>query len=334
MRENKAAFYIIIVLLVISIPASLLGIYYKFFAPEEETIVEAPRVKNFFEDGMLNFYEYNELIGTYTCQNPTGYCGYAYETVDDDMYGTNYYYDGSTDLMTLIDSRYAFLVDVEDNPDDVYNRSAEVILYDVREGMELGRYFAVKNYTVGIENSYYIVQNEVGKWGVIQLNPNEPNVAEIIPFEYDFIGLQNKIAGMSSLIAAEEFIVKNGNAWFLINENGVTLTSSFINPIYEYDENALIVKASNLTTGSTYSLYTYDGRKLLNQTDYKQIKIIDKYVAVYDVYGYFLLLDYNTGSQVTSEKKAVASLDDVSFFTNDDGSIDIEVGGVFFETVN
>lgn len=334
MNENKAPLYIIIILLVISIPASFLGVYYKFFAPEDTPTAVGPTTKPFFENGILNFYEYNDLIGTYTCQNPNGYCGYAYETLDDDLYAINYYYDASIDLVTLINGTYAFLVDTESDFDDPYNRNAEIILYDVKEGMELARYTSVKNYTVGLDNDYYIVQNESGKWGVIRLSTTSSGAIEIIPFEYEFIGVQNNIENTSISLSTNEFVVKKENDWLLIDQNNTPLTSGFINPIYEYDSNVLVVRTNSLITGSLYSLYSYDGRKLLNQTDYKQIKMVGKYVAVFDIYGYFLLMDYNTGRQVTINKKAVASLDDVSFYTNDDGSIDIQIDGVFFETVN
>ena len=322
--ENKVVLVIIIILLVISVPASIWGITYKILDATKKEVVEAPVIKDFYEDGQLNFYDFGTLVGTYTCENNV-YCGWAYETMDDVDYDLDYYFDKTIDTFNLVNGRYAFIVDT--SVKEEYYRSSWIKLYDVTTSSIIDEYVAVKNYTIGMENDTYIVKNGAGKWGVIQLGV--AGMDTVVPFEYDYIGVQNQLANASSLLVADKFAAIKDGSWVIVDATGSELSFKISQDIYQYDNGALIVKDEE----GKFKLYDYDGNTLLNGVAYKDLKFVNKYVFTFDFYGYFKIADYTTGTIVSTKNPTISSLGDVTYEVNEDGSMDIYISGAFTETV-
>lgn len=322
--ENKAVLVIIIVLLVISVPASIWGVTYKILQATKKEEVVAPVIKDFYQDGKLNFYAFGTFIGEYTCTN-TVYCGWAYETIDDLDYGLDYYFDKTIDEIELINGRYAFIVDT--SVKEEYYRSSMIMLYDVTTGTTIDQYAAVKNYTIGMENDTYIVKASNGKWGVIRLGAE--GMDTLVPFDYDYIGVQNQLANASSLLVADKFAAIKDGSWLIVDSTGSELSFKGTDAIYQYDNSALIIKDE---TGG-FKLYDFDGNQLLNSIVYKDLKFVDKYIFTFDYYGYFKVVDYTSGTTVSTKNSTISSLGDVTYQINEDGSIDILISGSWVETI-
>lgn len=326
MANRKAAFIIIIVLLVISIPCSIIGIAYKFISSNKE--ITPPTIRpnqEFYQDGILNFYDYGELLGQYSCKNVNGYCGWAFETIDDDHYNLKYYNDDSIDNIYLVSNRYAFLIDIPEVLESYENR--EIILYDVIDAKEISTYKGVKDYSVGINNDYYIVKNEEDKWGVIQLTGN--GLTEVIPFEYDYIGLKEDLNSSTLKIISNIFAVLKNDEWFLIDLNNSQLSRPVATPIINYNKDSMIVNYY-----SKESLFNYQGIVQLGGQAYNYIEYVKDYVGYIDNNNNFSVIDYNTDAMITQDSYHVNNYKDIELVKKEDGSVDIYIFGEFKETIS
>lgn len=326
MANRKAAFIIIIVLLVISIPCSIIGIAYKFISSNKEITQPIKRPnQEFYQNGTLNFYDYGELLGQYNCKNLNGYCGWAYETIDDDNYNLRYYNDESIDNIYLVSNRYAFLLDVPEILESYEDR--EIILYDLIDAKEVNTYKGVKDYSVGINNDYYIVKNEEDKWGVIQLTKN--GLTEVIPFEYDYIGLQEDLSSLNSKIISNIFAVLKDNEWFLIDLNNSQLSRPVTTPIISYNKDSMIVNYY-----SKESLFNYQGIIQLGGQTYNHIEYVKDYAGYIDNNNNYSVVDYNNDNAITEDSYHVNNYKDIELVKKEDGSVDIYIFGEFKETIS
>lgn len=326
MANRKAAFIIIIVLLVISIPCSIIGIAYKFISSNKEITQPIKRPnQEFYQNGILNFYDYGELLGQYNCKNLNGYCGWAYETIDDDNYNLRYYNDESIDNIYLVSNRYAFLLDVPEILESYEDR--EIILYDVIDAKEVNTYKGVKDYSVGINNDYYIVKNDADKWGVIQLT--RKGLTEVIPFEYDYIGLQEDLNSLTSKIISNIFAVLKNDEWYLIDLNNSQLSKPVATPIINYNKDSMIVNYY-----SKESLFNYQGIVQLGGQAYNHIEYVKDYVGYIDNNNNYSVVDYNNGNSITEDSYYVNNYKDIELVKKEDGSIDIYIFGEFKETIS
>lgn len=327
---NKGSLIIIVILLIIFVPLSFLTITYKVKENKEQEKKEVKKaLPEFYLDGTLNFVLYNNLIGTYTCENTKeeGYCGYAYETIDDDIYSLDYYEDSYLDELSIALSRYAFLVDTSTSYDKNNTDNATIILYDIEKAKVLASYKAVKDYTIGLDGDYFIVKDMNDLWGVIKLD--DGNIIQIIPFEYNYIGVQNQIANAKEQLDSDMFVALKNNFWYLLDNSGTVLNSPISASIYEYDSNIIVGVYNN-----KYSLYNYYGNMLLNSVSYDGIKIVGKYVLTIDNYDKYEVINYNTNEVVSTKNVTIESIKDVKYDINDDGSINIYKGDNLIETIN
>jgi|GEM_PF-3079382 len=288
----------------------------------KKKIVDDNPNKELLYKGKLYFYDNDELIGTYTCSNLDGYCGYAYEYNDDELHGLNYYEDGEVNTISLINGRYAFLSDTEIKEDDEYHHTANVILYDVVEERITARYRYVKNYTVGIENNYFIVQSDSHKWGVIQLGAI---ITLPIPFEYDFIGLQNQLT--DGIVDADLFSVRKGNEYYLVDKNNATLTSGFHRKISSYN-------GRNVVTSEMGIFYynNYEGETLLNGQGFRSLTFISKYLSVVTEQNAYYIYDAEMGMIISGIYTVHFGSKETSKVL-EDGSIEMYIDDELKETV-
>lgn len=297
-KYKKGALIITIVLLVIVLPLTITGIIFNV----KNNNIENPN-KEFYYDNKLYFYSNTgDLVGKYDCMYKN--CNYAKLSNADDSYGINYY-KSSIDTVSLIDNQYAFIADYKDTQNSV-------ILYDVKNNSLYASFKSVKNYGIGIDNNYYIVESLTGTYGVIKISNSK--VENVIPFTYEYIALQDDIDLEQNKIATDGFIVKKENKWYLIDQNEAEFTAKMDYPIVAFDASTMIVK------NETYNLYTYEGNLKLNG-NYKYLNFISNCIEVRDVNDNYYIL--NSNLNLISSLYKVVDESIIETKINDDGKIEI-----------
>lgn len=309
-KYKKGALIISIILLIITLPLTVIGIIYN----KEIKNVDNPS-KLFHYNNKLYFYsELGDLIGTYECNFKN--CSYAKQTIDDEEYGINYY-KSDIDDTKLINNRYAFISDFKED-------TGLINLYDLKDNKSVAMYKSIKNYGVDINNNYYIVAGVTGKYGVIEITNNE--VKTRLPFTYDFIGLQDDLDLETNKISSDTFIVKKDNTWYLTDINESIFTEKMINPIVAFDTKTFITKNDN------YNFYNYNGTFRLNNS-YKYLNYISKYIEVEDINNNYYIIDSNT-LNVVSNLYSVTDDSVIETTVNDDNKLEIKIDNEVKQTID
>lgn len=283
-KNKKSVLVAIIILLVVTLPLGVTGMVLKMQDKKETSTPKpnpaVPTLENpnhdFLYEGSLYFYDGDNLIGTYSCENKDGICDYATTTYDDEPYPILSYKEEELSKISLVAKRYVFLVDAPSE-----NEIQEIILYDLQNQKRVTRYRAVKNYGIGIENNQFIVQNTSNKWGVITLSENGSSVS--IPFEYDFIGLIND--KKDEKIASEKYIVSKDNLWSLIGNDNSSFVTDIKEMIVTYDGKSIITKNDNL-----YYAKSYEGTNLF-PNGYKNLTYTGRFFNITDQNNLFYVYD-------------------------------------------
>lgn len=299
MQNRKSTLISIIVLLIIFVPLAIVSTFLHF---QNANKGEENPNHEFFYNGKLYFYENNELLGTYTCES-NDYCDYAVARNKFEFDLLEHQAE-KTDKITLINNRYAFLMDTTiTNLND-----AEVILYDLETSKELGRYKEVKNYGIGIDHNNYLVKNKDDLWGVLQFYDG---VNLKVPFTYNYMALADQKEATSSLISSDTISVLKEGLWYLIDINNNKLTENFTDKIVTYNNDYVIT-----SNGSTMRMSTYDGRNRLFG-DYKYLNFCSKYVAIVDNSNIFYLFDV-VNNQEVGNRYNVTSPNELRFEVDND----------------
>lgn len=319
-KNKKSVLYAIIILLVITLPLGITGLILKLNqAPEKEPEKPSETIENpnheFFYQGSLYFYDKEDLLGTYACQNKDGVCDYATTTYDDENYPILSYKENELSKIPVISNRYVFL---EDAPS---KEASAIILYDIQKQRRVTKYSAVKNYGIGIENNQFIVKNASNKWGVITLNESGSSVT--IPFEYDFIGLIDD--QKETLLAAEKFIVAKDNLWSIIGADNSIFASDFKEMIVTYNGENIITKVDDL-----YYAKTYDGTNIF-QAGCKNLTFTGKFFNITDQNNQFYVYDADA-KKIVSQNYQVNMTDEITSKINDQ-TLQIILNGQVVETI-
>ena len=288
-KNKKHVFIIIIVLLAIFLSLGLGGFILALEGAQSSLISKAPTNidREFFYEGFLYFYDENEkLVGVYECQNKSGHCGYALETIDDNSYSLNYYNDETIDEVKMINNKYAFIVDAITKDDS----SNKIYLYNILDSRIVLELVAIKNYTIGIEENRYIVKNADGKWGVLSMDSENP--VTIIPFEYDYIGVKDNKNEFGYLIA-DKYVGYKENQWYVIDNNNANLSAAYNNMIADYNGNYVITKALY------YYLSDYTGNLLYNGSGYREISFTGNYINLLNRTNFLVVVDPVNDKELT-----------------------------------
>ena len=309
-KNNKGALILIIILLLIFSALSIWGFVANLMGvnkpPEPENIAREFKFNN-----KLYFYDKLTLVGTYECK--TNNCDYATGVIDDEDYSLNYYKDAKKSQITLISNRYAFLVD----------DGSDVILYDVVNSSVVNTFKAVKNYDIGINNNYYILEDLNNKWGVMKI---DSTAGIVIDYKYEFIGLHDELAEGTTLLNSDVFVVKDEYGWKLVSNTDINKSSSFINQIYDYNDKYVVTKNSDY-----YYINSIDSGNLLMTNLFKYTKFIGDYIAVLNSNNEFYLLNPSNLEEV-SQKYTINSVSEVTLEEGLNG-ISISIGGELKEVV-
>lgn len=320
-RNKKSVLIMNIVLLVIFVPLACIGTitHFKNGGTTSKKGGSNPN-KEFFYDGKLYFYDFNNLLGTYDCTNDL--CNFAYSANDDKDYDLNYLKSEDEMQVKLANNKFAFIMDVPQSSVTSGYDNVDVNVYDVTNERVLTTLKGVKNYGVGIDNDYYIVKNEDGLWGVIQASET---IKTVIPYNYKYIGLHKTLANNSNKLESEVFVVLDDNGWKLINNLNVDISKQFTQPIYDYNANYVITKNND-----NYYLNNLEG-ELVVSFGYKAIEFIGQYIGVLSSSNEFYVID-PISMQDISTRHTVNSIDEVTWNITESGT-EIIIGGEVVDTL-
>lgn len=256
MKNKKIVLITIIVLLFIFIPLTVIG----YFAKGDNGTIENPN-HEFYYHGYLWFYATDgTLINKYECQ--TNICELAKFSIDDMTYDFDYYKDGTVTEFEYHGSSHVFITDGE-----------KTILYDLNREIVVSEINIIKTYNTDL-NNLYIVQTSLGKWGLVRINNVKENgLVIILNFDYDFIGLANKVNDDNSL-NTDIFIVKSADNWFLIDAEQNVLSNYIPAPIYDYNDYYIVNK------DEYYHIYDYEANTLYSEYQISDYTIEDEYIGL------------------------------------------------------
>lgn len=308
-KNKKAAFIIIIILLLITLPLTVVGIYFSV----NKASMENPNHEFKFENKLYFYTNSSKLVGTYECSNSN--CDYANNTVTDNEFNIDYYKDDKNKI-ELIDNKYAFIIDSK-------SEIAPVNLYNVTNNKLLATYKSVKNYGIGINNNYFIVEAINGLYGVISINNDKIKVE--LPFNYEFIALQNELDETSKKIESDTFIVKQDGLWFLTDINSADLTNKTNNTIVSFDS------TSYVTYSDAYSIFNNDGTSKIYGS-FKSLNYLSNYLEVLDNNGNYYVYNLATSS-IASKLYFVNETSVISTKINNEGLLEVIIDGETKEIV-
>lgn len=275
-KHKKGAFIITLVLFLIFLPLTVIGIMY-----HKQNKDDNPN-KVFYLNNKLYFYSKGNLLGTYECQFKN--CGYAKESNLD----SDYKIDSYVSLLTpkIINNKYAFISDYKDNQSMIY-------LFDIKNNDSSIMYESYNDYGIGINDNYYIIKGLNGLYGVIKVTDK---VETVIPFNYEYIALYNKVDLETNKLDNSKFIVKKDNKWKLIDASEGEYTALFDDVITAYDDTTVITKKDDF-----YNLSLYNGTpKVIGSfINYKKLNYIGNYLEVIDITNNYYIYNLNTMSKVS-----------------------------------
>lgn len=285
--QKKIALIFLLLGLIVSLAIGLIGGVKAFlqFADQMTTPTSSSGIETTtpsFRDGnTLNFSNGK----TYTCSGGE-VCGWAYEMIDDVNYSLKYLNDQSINMFdSLIDNRYAFIVDGEKSEEDYY-RDINIKVYDTTEGKVIGEYFSIKNYSKSLYNNSFIAQNTNGKWGVINLA--DGIITNVIEFKYDYIGVFAKDIN-EDLSSVDKLAVLESGQWSVINFNGEILQGPFVYKIIGYENNMVVVDKDGTVDAML------NGQGLYTFNNYKSVEFTGKNSIVFYNDTALVLVSSNTG---------------------------------------
>lgn len=263
-KQRILAMVLGFVLLFVVLLLVILLIFKLTSKPEDKPLTPPPVeeevpvvVDNFYyKDGTLHFLNEAETeIGTYECSNKDNSLCYVAINYNRDNFDMDKLVDEEGNLkeqrMVIYNDDYVFIYDNKSE------KNNEIVLYSIKEGKEINRYYDVKSY----KTNYVIVKDKDDKYGLIYIDENK-GIVEKIKCQYKYLGM----FGGTNLIAQ----TKDG--YFVINEKGKELSEPFSSStkIKNYNDNFVVT-----LTGNEYSVYDYEGN--LIDGGYEFATVYEKY---------------------------------------------------------
>lgn len=299
---DKLTSKIIIVLLVIFIPLSIIGLL-NHKEDSLQTIDENPN-KEVFYNNKVYFYQGDELLGTYICQN----CKKTETVIDDSNYHTNYYKYGTDELSTVQNSILA-----------IFNEGDKIEFYNIVSQKKVMEFDAIKTYNIANNNNLYFGKIE-NFWQIMEIN--EAGAKSVINDSFDYIAIPNHIE--NNILNSDKLIVKKNNNWEILD---IINKESIISNSYEIvDFNEYYYIAYN----ENYHIYNYNNIEILDNILKKYVAIIDNYTLV--VTDVNTLLIYEDNSTTSIDSRTLPSYQDIDFVKSANG-IDIILDGNLHDTI-
>ncbi len=238
---------------------------------EGEVIEKEPVIVNkenySYVDGKLIFKDINKAtVGEYNCENKDdNLCYVAYYSNEDNFDTTKYVYENGIDVDIVSDILKNRFVIIYDNPNTDID---SIILYDIKNNKELGKYKLVKE----LNDNSFILKNEEDLYGVISFDSEAKTTVD---FKYSYIGY---------IKDSNALVVKDNNEYFLTDFNGKKLSSGLEGEIKAFNDKFISAKIDG-----NIILYNYNAERVTSSNyDYLAFKdgyvitIINRKLKVYD----------------------------------------------------
>lgn len=266
MRDNRYSLVIIILLLIIFFPLTIYGYIYR----SNNKIDDNPNHDMYYKGKVWFYNNSSELLGFYECKSEK--CELAKSTIDDKKYNLNYYTDGTKEYINSKDDNYVFIQDGE-----------YVYLFDIKHNKVIQEYLKVNDYNTKIDSPIVIAQNKEEKYGVLYFSNN---INLVLPFEYDFISLVNKVNQNNELISNKIVVLQN-EKWSLVDNSGKKITSDYNNPITDYTDKYII------TFDKLYNIYDYEGNQFVSNLTIQKYIFENKYIGLVSNNKLYIYSDLN-----------------------------------------
>lgn len=299
MKKNNIKVLIsIILLLIVFLPCAVYGTYMHL----RNDALGGNINKEFYYDGKLHFYDGNKLLSTYTCK--TEKCGYSKNDATSSYEFEAINNDASE--ISKINNKYAFILDGESN-----------YLIDLNTGKIIVEYVAIKNYSKGITGNQYIVKNNKGLWGMIQITDS----AKItIPFEYEYLGLLNETE-TDGKVSVNKRIAKKDNKWLILNS---------ANSILLETDNEIKSVSDKFVVTSQNQVFDYSKNQILSEYALSEIQLLDNILIGLTSNNVYVIYSGNTKNIIgTIFKEADKEYE----FTIEGKELLVNSGGVTIKTV-
>lgn len=288
MEKNKGTLITIIVLLIIFVPASIVGTINHFADSNKE--------HKFHFEGKLYFYDSDKLLGTYKCKNIS--CDYA-----------SYYIIDSEEekKTTLINKQYAYIKD-----------GNTIYLEDIINGWNIKEYQELKGYNEKIANNSYLTKSN-DLWGLVSV---EKSINTILENKYDVVKLKNDT---STVRLIDKIAAKDKNGWKIFNnkkEEIFTTTKEIVeffdkyiitmNDILKYE--IVDYKGKNLFSDLDISEYHIYNKYIVLYTNFE--KYIYKIGQKKEDVNFELVNTYNYSVEIKYEENVLNVYDNNTLITS------------------
>lgn len=305
MENKNSVLIVIVVMLFIFLPLTIIGFIFK---DNKNLLDENPGHDTYYKDTIWFYDENDNFLSKYECQ--TKVCDFTVPTIDDSTYGINYYKEGTMTKVPVISNKYTFITD-----------GAVIYLYGVSNGMTLGTFKAVKNYSTNLDNNAYIVQNSDDLWGVITIGDT---IGPVLPFNYDFIGIA-KNGKVEGDLSTDKFIVLKDNKWYIVDNENSALTGYIDDPIIEYTNEYVFSK-----NAERIKVHSYENYEFLTDLTIKDYIIEDKYIGI--ITDNSLLIYENLGVNYIKNITITNSTDKIDL-EKTDNKLHIKINDVISESI-
>ena len=260
--------------------------------------------------GLLYFYQYDELIGTYKCLNTKTACNNAQN--GDDGYNINEVDEinklAEQPIFYMFDEGYAFIEDsLEQTNANKKQFKKTIYLFDVKNNKIIGEYSDIRYSIINEETGYaesvdnnFIVMNSKKKWGLI--NVKDGVITEVLPFEYESINYNERTG----------FYIIKKDKWSVINLETKEETQGFddmIVDLHPYNNKLVALTAKEVNGDYLYNTSYIDGKEILGDLNIIHLSFQDNFlIYVNDKFELFIT-DYE-GKKLVDKNGIVIYFDD------------------------
>lgn len=222
-----------------------------------EVIIE--KENYIYQDGVLKLLDENEKeLGTYECKNKEEKLCYVVNYSDKDNFDVekNVFEDESVIPRgtKIYSNRYVFIYDNEKET------NGSIILYDIRDSSEKGKYSLVKGFN---DSNEVILKDLEDKYGMLEITDNE--VKEKISFTFDYLGVIDKDSNL---------VGKTKNKYGIYDKTGKLVSATFNGEIKNFNNSYIVVSEDD-----KYNVYDYKGKKIFS-SDYDYIRLYNDFAVL------------------------------------------------------
>lgn len=233
-------------------------IYFKFVKKtkkintpvKEEIIIEKDNY--IYNNGVLEFLDKDDkILGKYECENKDEEkCFVAYYS-NDNLSDLPKYVDQSGKQINRLSQIY--------NNNFVFVQDGNFIsLYDIAKKEKKGTYETINKGETS--NNLVVFKDDKGKYGLLEILENNYNI--LIDAKFDYLEIYN---------SSDKFIASDDEGNFLVDKNGLVLTSYFKGNIKSFNGRFIV------TYDTDYYIYDYNANKVLPDS-YDNIKLDEEFV--------------------------------------------------------